>query len=122
MHADSPITIVPADAIPPDLRGLDIGPETVKAFASEIASAGTILWNGPMGVFELEPFAGGTVAVAEAIGASAAFSVVGGGDSLLAIKRAGLEDAFDHRSTGGGASLEFLEGRTLPGIAALEGR
>jgi phosphoglycerate kinase len=122
MHADSPITIVPADAIPPDLRGLDIGPETVKAFASEIVGAGTILWNGPMGVFELEPFAAGTVAVAEAIGASAAFSVVGGGDSLLAIKRAGLEDAFDHRSTGGGASLEFLEGRTLPGIAALEDR
>jgi phosphoglycerate kinase len=122
LDAASPRSIVPADGIPADLRGLDVGPETVEAFASEIAGAGTILWNGPMGVFELEPFAAGTVAVAEAIGASAAFSVVGGGDSLLAIKRAGLEDAFDHLSTGGGASLEFLEGGTLPGIAVLEDR
>jgi phosphoglycerate kinase len=122
VDAAAPTTILPADAIPPGLRGLDVGPETVKAFASEIAGAGTILWNGPMGVFELEPFEAGTVAVAEAIGGSSAFSVVGGGDSLLAIKRAGLEDAFDHLSTGGGASLEFLEGRTLPGIAVLEDR
>jgi phosphoglycerate kinase len=122
VDAAAPTTVVPADRIPAELRGLDVGPETVKAFAGEIAGARTVLWNGPMGVFELEPFAAGTVGVAEAIGASAAFSVVGGGDSLLAIKRAGLEDAFDHRSTGGGASLEFLEGRTLPGIAALEDR
>jgi phosphoglycerate kinase len=114
-------SVVPADAVPPGERGLDIGPETVRTFAAAIAGAKTVLWNGPMGVFELEAFAAGTAGVAAAIAASGAFSVVGGGDSLLAIKRAGLEDAFDHLSTGGGASLEFLEGRTLPGIAILEG-
>ncbi|MFN8232491.1 MAG: phosphoglycerate kinase [Actinomycetota bacterium] len=122
VDAASPTAVVPADGIPAEMRGLDVGPETVKAFAAEIADAGTVLWNGPMGVFELEPFAAGTVAVAEAIGASSAFSVVGGGDSLLAVRRAGLEGAFDHLSTGGGASLEFLEGRALPGIEALEDR
>jgi len=112
---------VPAREIPRGLKGLDIGPRTVEEFARILADAKTTLWNGPMGVFELEPFSAGTRGVATAIAGASAFSVVGGGDSLLAIKRAGLEDAFDHLSTGGGASLEFLEGRPLPGIAVLEG-
>ncbi len=111
---------VPADRIPEGWKGLDVGPQTVAAFASAIAEAKTVLWNGPMGVFELEPFATGTLGVAQAIASSGAFSVVGGGDSLLAVRRTGLEDAFDHLSTGGGASLEFLEGRRLPGITILE--
>jgi phosphoglycerate kinase len=111
---------VPAREIPPGLKGLDIGPRTVEEFARIIADAKTILWNGPMGVFELEPFSAGTRGVATAIAGAPAFSVVGGGDSLLAVRRAGLEDAFDHLSTGGGASLEFLEGRPLPGIEVLE--
>ena len=113
---------VPAREVPRGLKGLDIGPRTVEEFARILADAKTILWNGPMGVFELEPFSAGTRGVATAIAGAPAFSVVGGGDSLLAIKRAGLEEAFDHLSTGGGASLEFLEGRPLPGISVLEDR
>ncbi|MGZ6544124.1 MAG: phosphoglycerate kinase [Actinomycetota bacterium] len=120
LSADAPRQTFPADGIPEGWKGLDIGPQTVAAFASTIAEAKTILWNGPMGVFELEPFAAGTLGVAQAIASSGAFSVVGGGDSLLAVRRTGLEDAFDHLSTGGGASLEFLEGRRLPGITILE--
>jgi phosphoglycerate kinase len=111
---------VPADSIPRGLRGLDIGPRTVEEFTRILADAKTILWNGPMGVFELEPFSAGTRGVATAIAGAPAFSVVGGGDSLLAVRRAGLEDSFDHLSTGGGASLEFLEGRDLPGLTPLE--
>ncbi|MGH2642052.1 MAG: phosphoglycerate kinase [Actinomycetota bacterium] len=111
---------VPAREIPRGFKGLDIGPRTVEEFARILADAKTILWNGPMGVFELEPFSAGTRGVALAIAGAAAFSVVGGGDSLLAIKREGLEDSFDHLSTGGGASLEFLEGTPLPGITVLE--
>jgi phosphoglycerate kinase len=111
---------VPAAEIPRGLIGLDIGPKTVEEYARIVADAKTILWNGPMGVFELEPFSAGTRGVATAVAHADAFSVVGGGDSLLAVRRAGLADAFDHLSTGGGASLEFLEGRTLPGIAILE--
>ena len=111
---------MPAAQIPAGWKGLDIGPRTVETFAEHLADAKTILWNGPMGVFELEPFAIGTRGVAEAVAASGAFSVVGGGDSLLAIRQAGLEDRFDHLSTGGGASLEFLEGKALPGITILE--
>ena len=117
---EAPTTVVPADAIPDGQRGLDIGPASVASFADAMAGAATILWNGPMGVFEMASFAGGTEGVARAIAASGAFSVVGGGDSLLAVRRLGLEAAFGHLSTGGGASLEFLEGRDLPGIRALE--
>ena len=120
LSAEVPVTTVPANDIPAGWKGLDIGPVTVAAFADVISSAATVLWNGPMGVFELEPFAAGTRGVAEAVAASDAFSVVGGGDSLLAVRKAGLDVAFDHLSTGGGASLEFLEGKSLPGITILE--
>jgi phosphoglycerate kinase len=122
VRGDSDRRTVDAAAIPRGLKGLDIGPRTVEEFARTIADAHTVLWNGPMGVFELEPFSAGTRGVATAIAGSKAFSVVGGGDSLLAVKRLGLENDFDHLSTGGGASLEFLEGRTLPGIEVLEER
>ncbi len=118
--ADARPQTVPAREIPRGLKGLDIGPRTVEEFARILADAKTILWNGPMGVFELEPFSAGTRGVAVAIAGAAAFSVVGGGDSLLAVKREGLEDSFDHLSTGGGASLEFLEGTPLPGITVLQ--
>jgi phosphoglycerate kinase len=120
VSVDAERSTVPADAIPKGRKGLDIGPRSVEEFARTIADAHTILWNGPMGVFELEPFSAGTRGVAMAIAGAKAFSVVGGGDSLLAVKRLGLEDSFDHLSTGGGASLEFLEGKTLPGIEVLE--
>lgn len=113
---------VPAARVPRGQKGLDIGPRSVEEFARSIADAKTILWNGPMGVFELEPFGSGTRGVATAIAGSGAYSVAGGGDSLAAIAKYGLEDGFDHLSTGGGASLEFLEGRSLPGIAVLEVR
>jgi phosphoglycerate kinase len=112
---------VRADEIPRDAMGLDIGPKTVEEFARSIADARTILWNGPMGMFELEPFSAGTRGVARAIAGSQAFTVAGGGDTLAAIRREELAERFDHLSTGGGASLEFLEGRDLPGIAVLQG-
>jgi phosphoglycerate kinase len=122
--ADSPAETVDADRIPEGKMGLDIGPGSVKRFTALLSNAKTIFWNGPMGVFEFPAFAAGTKGVAEAIiGATAkgAFSVVGGGDSAAAVRQLGLpEDGFSHISTGGGASLEYLEGKTLPGIAVLE--
>ncbi|WP_127358141.1 phosphoglycerate kinase [Actinacidiphila soli] len=118
--ATHPVT-VSAEAIPGDLMGLDIGPESRKLFASKLADAATVFWNGPMGVFEHPDFAEGTRAVAQALIDSPAFTVVGGGDSAAAVRILGFdENAFGHISTGGGASLEYLEGKTLPGLAALE--
>ncbi|QDQ10898.1 phosphoglycerate kinase [Streptomyces spectabilis] len=114
-------TTVAADAIPADQEGLDIGPETRKLYASKLADAATVFWNGPMGVFEHPDYAEGTKAVAQALLDSPAFTVVGGGDSAAAVRQLGFDEkAFGHISTGGGASLEYLEGKTLPGLAALE--
>jgi len=122
--ADAPHDVVAADAIPADRMGLDIGPESAKLFASKLADAKTIVWNGPMGVFEFDAFAGGTRAVAQGMidaTADGAFSIVGGGDSAAAVRILGFDEAgFSHISTGGGASLEFLEGKTLPGLAVLD--
>jgi 3-phosphoglycerate kinase len=106
--------------IPEGWLGVDIGPETAALYAAEMRKAGTIFWNGPMGVFEIEGFAEGTETVARAIAESKALSVVGGGDSLAAINKLGLGRQITHLSTGGGASLEFVQGLTLPGVAALE--
>jgi phosphoglycerate kinase len=116
---DARAETVEANAIPSGLIGLDVGPRTVEEFGRIVAEAGTILWNGPMGMFELEPFSAGTRGVAMAVASSGGFTVVGGGDSIAAIRRYGLQDRIGHLSTGGGASLEFLEGRDLPGIAVL---
>jgi phosphoglycerate kinase len=118
--ADAAVTTVEATEVPADLIGLDVGPRTVERFAGIVGDAKTVLWNGPMGMSEVEPFAAGTKGVAEAVAAASAFTVVGGGDSISAVRRLGLGSSFDHLSTGGGASLEFLEGRELPGITILE--
>ena len=119
--ADADTRTVPATELPEGWKGLDVGPDTVREFGDAVLGAGTVFWNGPMGVFELAPFAEGTRGVAQAVASSDAFSVVGGGDSAAAVRQLELpEDAFSYISTGGGASLEFLEGTTLPGIAVLE--
>lgn len=121
LSPDSPHGVVPADAIPADREGVDIGPRTRETFASRLADAKTVFWNGPMGVFEYDEFAAGTRAVAETIARVDGLTVVGGGDCAAAIRKLGLpDDAFTHVSTGGGASLEYLEGKALPGLAALE--
>jgi len=120
--ANAPTKVVEVSAIPPDQMGLDIGPKTIAAYSAEIAKSKTIVWNGPMGVFEMPAFAKGTLAIAQAVAAATtagATSIVGGGDSVAAIHQSGLAGKISHISTGGGASLEFLGGRKLPGVEAL---
>jgi phosphoglycerate kinase len=120
LTADAETTVATVDAIPDDLKGLDVGPRTVEAFGQHLGDARTVFWNGPMGVFELAPFQEGTRGVAAAVAAIDGLSVVGGGDSAAAVRQLGLdEDAYGHISTGGGASLEYLEGRELPGLVVL---
>ena len=120
IKAGAETQIVDIDNIPVDKEALDIGPKTAEMFAEKIKNAKTVVWNGPMGVFEIKEFSNGTNEVAKALADSSAITIVGGGDSALAIEMAGLKDKITHVSTGGGASLEFLEGKTLPGIAAIE--
>lgn len=117
--ADADSLVVPTDAIPDDMEGLDIGPETIRTFCAAVRGAGTVVWNGPMGVFEFEKFAAGTRAMAQALADSGAITIVGGGDSAAAVEQMGFADRITHISTGGGASLEFLEGIELPGVACL---
>ena len=118
---DAPVetTVVPVTAIPADKEGCDIGPETMKLFADAVKASKTVVWNGPMGVFEFPAFAKGTQAVAEALSNSNAITIIGGGDSAAAVQQLGYADKMTHISTGGGASLEFMEGKELPGVACL---
>ena len=117
---DTEAMIVNSDEIPDGWMGLDIGPESMELFVEAIKGAGTVIWNGPMGVSEWDNFAAGTIAVANAVAESGAISIIGGGDSVAAVTKLGFSDKMSHISTGGGASLEFLEGKELPGIAALQ--
>ena len=117
--ADAERRTVPVTEAPEGWMGLDIGPKTTAAFAAEISGARLVLWNGPMGVFEMEPFAAGTLGVARAMAGCGGATIVGGGDSVAAVTRMGLADRVTHVSTGGGASLEFLSGDVLPGVACL---
>jgi phosphoglycerate kinase len=120
---DANTQIVPRTTIPEGWQGVDIGPDTIKKFSNALKDAKTIVWNGPMGVFEMEKFAKGTIEVAKSVAdatTKGAVSIIGGGDSASAVKKAGLSDKMSHISTGGGASLEFLEGKVLPGIAVLQ--
>jgi phosphoglycerate kinase len=119
-EAGSETRVVEILPFPDDMMGVDIGPKTVAAYSAVIAGAKTIFWNGPMGIFEIEEFAKGTIGIAKAVAASGAVSIVGGGDSVAAVKKAGVEDKISHLSTGGGASLEYIAYETLPGITALE--
>jgi len=119
VSADAETRTVNRVSIPDGWKGLDIGPETAGTYADIVTEAKTVLWNGPMGMFELAPFAAGTRTVADAVAASRAFTVVGGGDSAAAIREFGLADQVSHVSTGGGASLEYIEAGDLPGLAAL---
>jgi phosphoglycerate kinase len=121
LAADAEHRVLDGVEVPEGWMGLDIGPATAARYGREIARAGTVFWNGPMGAFELEPFAAGTRAVAEAVAKAEGLTVVGGGDSAAALAQFGLEDAVDHLSTGGGATLELVEGHTLPGVQALDG-
>ena len=119
---DANTRVVGPDEIPADWEGVDIGPKTAAAYADVIRASRMVVWNGPMGVFEMEPFAGGTRAVAQACAETSAYTVIGGGDSAAAVEKFGVADKMDHISTGGGASLEFMEGKVLPGVAALSDR
>jgi len=117
---DAEQKVVPVEAVPEDWMALDVGPESVKIFSGAVRGARTVIWNGPLGVFEMPPFAAGTFALARALAESGATTIVGGGDTAAAVVRAGVADRMSHISTGGGASLEFLEGRELPGVAVLQ--
>jgi len=118
--ADAQSKVVAVDQVPADWRMLDIGPKTIDAFEKILAGAKTVVWNGPLGVFEFPAFAKGTVEIAKRLAQSGATTIIGGGDSAAAVEQAGVADKMTHISTGGGAALEFLEGRVLPGVAALQ--
>ena len=118
--ADATPVVYEAGKIPADMMGMDIGPKTVELYCDAVKDAGTVIWNGPMGVFEFEKFAVGTKAVAEALSKTDAITIIGGGDSAAAVQQLGYADKMTHISTGGGASLEFMEGKVLPGIACLQ--